>query len=170
MPQSAAARSGRGSPFHSLGVRSRTCTSTVFKIPEAMNANHIRNLAQATLSGSMPFPEIVEKLIAEGVEYYHIDYASLQMIFYSEEGSIVIAPLTLVGNPAVAKDFNASALKSAIYDSQHNEQKFREFSRRAAEAGVAGYFAFLRGKRVIYLGRQGSHHVEWFPGVNPTDA
>ena len=38
-----------------------------------------------------------------------------------------------------------------------------------AAAGVAGYFAFLRGQRVTYLGRQGDHHVEWFPGAKPAE-
>ena len=28
--------------------------------------------------------------------------------------------------------------------------------------GVQGYFAFLRGQRVTYLGRQGDQHTEWF--------
>ena len=57
-----------------------------------MNANHVLELALATLSGALPFPEIVGKLIAEGVEYYHIDYVSLRMTFYSEQGSVVPAP------------------------------------------------------------------------------
>ena len=47
-----------------------------------MNATMIRNLAQATLSGSIPFPAIVGQLMAEGVEYYHVDYARLQFTFY----------------------------------------------------------------------------------------
>lgn len=34
-------------------------------------------------------------------------------------------------------------------------------------AGVQGYFAFLRGKRVTYVGRQGDQHIEWFPGAGP---
>ncbi len=32
-------------------------------------------------------------------------------------------------------------------------------------AGVQSYYAFLRGKRVTYLGRAGDEHVEWFPGA-----
>jgi hypothetical protein len=36
-------------------------------------------------------------------------------------------------------------------------------------AGVQGYFAFLRGQRVTYLGRQGDQHTEWFPGAKPQD-
>jgi len=31
--------------------------------------------------------------------------------------------------------------------------------------GVQGYFAFLRGQRVTYLGRAGDQHTEWFPGA-----
>jgi len=34
-------------------------------------------------------------------------------------------------------------------------------------AGVQGCFAFLRGKRVTYFGRQGDQHTEWFPGAEP---
>ena len=135
-----------------------------------MNANHIRELASATLAGSLPFPEIVGRLIAEGVEYYCIDYVALQMRFYSAEGSLVTAPLNFEGIPAIATDFDAAALKAAILDSQLNGQKFRDFSHRAAAAGVAGYFAFLRGQRVTYWGRQGDQHVEWFPGAAPTQS
>jgi len=134
-----------------------------------MNANNVLQLGQATLSGSLPFPEIVGKLMAEGVEYYHVDYVALQMHFYSAGGGVVPVPLCFEGLPAVAEAFDAPALRAAILDSQKNGQAFRDFSRRAAQAGVAGYFAFLRGQRVTYLGRQGDHHVEWFPGARPAD-
>lgn len=135
-----------------------------------MNANHIRELGRATLSGSLPFPEIVGKLIAEGVEYYHVDYHTLQMRFYSAQGGAVLVPLSFENLPAIAEAFDAPALRAAIVDSQKNGQTFRDFSRRAAQAGVACYFAFLRGQRVTYLGRQGDQHVEWFPGARRTDA
>lgn len=46
-----------------------------------MNANIIGLLGQATITGAMPFPEIVGKLLAKGVEYYHVDQASLQLHF-----------------------------------------------------------------------------------------
>lgn len=135
-----------------------------------MNANQIRELAQATLSGSLPFPEIVGGLIAQGVEYYQVDYAALQMRFYSATGALVLAPLTLEGLPAIGAYFDLPALKAAIVDSQQNGQKFKDFSRRAVEAGVAGYFAFLRGQRVSYFGRQGDQHIEWFPGAKPSQS
>ena len=67
----------------------------------------------------------------------------------------------------MAADFDAAAVRADILDSQRNNQPYRDFTRRAMAAGVQGYFAFLRGKRVIYFGRQGDEHTEWFPGAKP---
>lgn len=135
-----------------------------------MNADLVQQMARVTLSGGLPFPEIVGNLLAEGVEYYRIDYVAKQMSFYSSAGSVVVAPLTFENLPAVAADFNVPALRAAILDSQRNGQEFRQFSHRAVQAGVQGYYAFLRGQRVTYLGRQGEQHIEWFPGAKPPDA
>ena len=135
-----------------------------------MDANQILKAAEATLTGSSPFPEIVKNLIENGVEYYFVDYASKAFTFYSHKGAAVHAPLTFEDLPAIAEDFSPKALQAAILDSQQHGQTFREFSRRAVAAGVQGYFAFLRGQRVTYLGRQGDHHTEWFPGAKPREA
>lgn len=132
-----------------------------------MNANEIGELAKATVKGSMPFPEIVGKLIANGVEYYHVDYALGSFSFYSATGAVVTAPLLLEGLPPISEHFDTALLKAAILDSQQHGQAFRVFCERALKAGVQGYFAFLRGKRVTYLGRQGDQHTEWFPGAQP---
>lgn len=135
-----------------------------------MNADAVSSLAKATLDGSMPFPQIVGKLIANGVEYYHVDYATNSFTFYSAAGAAVTAPLPIEGLPLISENFDAAALKAAILDSQQHGQKFRAFCERAIRAGVQGYFAFLRGQRVTYLGRQGNQHVEWFPGAKSGDA
>ncbi len=133
-----------------------------------MNSNEISVLARATLDGAMPFPEIVGKLIDNGIEYYHVDYPSRSFTFYNAAGTVVSVPITFENLPPVSEDFDLTALKASILDSQQHGQKFREFCERATQAGVQGYFAFLRGKRVLYLGRQGDQHTEWFPGAKPT--
>lgn len=135
-----------------------------------MNADDVRVLASATLDGSLPFPEIVGKLIACGVEYYYVDYAKSAFTFYSATGASANASLQFEGLPSIPADFDAAALKAAILDSQQHGQEFRVFCQRAIEAGVQGYFAFLRGQRVTYFGRQGDQHTEWFPGAKPSDA
>jgi len=132
-----------------------------------VNSELVLQAVHATLAGSLPFPEIVRHLIEAGVEYYHVDYIQLQFTFYGANADSVVAPLTFEGLPAVAKVFDAAALRQAILDSQQKGQQFREFSQRAMRAGVQGYFAFLQGTRVTYLGRQGDQHTEWFPGAEP---
>jgi len=132
-----------------------------------MNTKLIQAAATATLTGTKPFPEIVGMLLEAGVEYYHVDYVTLRKTFYSAAGVAVTAPITYEGLPAVAADFDAASLRANILDSQRNGQNHRDFSRRAMQAGVQGYFAFLRGQRVTYFGRQGDQHSEWFPGAGP---
>jgi len=135
-----------------------------------MDADVVNSLAKATLDGSMPFPQIVGKLIAEGVEHYHVDFAANSFAFCSAASSTVTASLPFEALPSVSLDFDMTALKAAILDSQLRGQVFRQFCERAIRAGTQGYFAYLRGQRVTYLGRPGDQHVEWFPGAKPGDA
>ena len=132
-----------------------------------MNTNIITETARKTLEGTISFPEVVGQLLTAGVEYYHVDYISMKKTFYSAAGDAVIAPINYEGLPPVAADFDAGAVRADILDSQRKGQKYRDFTRRAMAAGVQGYFAFLRGKRVTYFGRQGDEHTEWFPGAEP---
>ena len=90
-----------------------------------MDAEAVTSLAKATLEGSLPFSEIVGELIAQGVEYYHVDYAARTFTFYSATGAAITAPLLFEGLPSISSDWNATALKEAIIDSQQNGQKFQ---------------------------------------------
>jgi uncharacterized protein YbcV (DUF1398 family) len=132
-----------------------------------MKTEVITQAARDSLAGSRPFPEIVAALISAGVEYYHVDYVTLRNSFYSSEGDVVVTPITFEGLPNVAETWNLAELRAAILDSQQNGQKYRDFTSRAMAAGVQGYYAFLRGQRVTYLGRRGDQHTEWFPGAAP---
>jgi len=132
-----------------------------------MNTEIITKTARATLEGSISFPEVVAQLLAAGVEYYHVDYIAMRKTFYGADGDTADTSINYEGLPRVASDFNTAALRADILDSQRNGQKYREFTRRAMDAGTQGYFAFLRGKRVTYFGRQGDQHTEWFPGAAP---
>src|SRR5665213_2664218 len=128
-----------------------------------MNTEIITKVARDTLAGTTAFPNVVGQLLATGVEYYQVDYVARRKTFYSADGDTVVTPITYEDLPAVAREFDAAKLRAAILDSQRHGQKFRDFTRRAMEAGVQGYFAFLRGQRVTYFGRGGDAHTEWFP-------
>lgn len=132
-----------------------------------MKTQLIAAAVHATLHAEKPFPQIVGMLIEAGVEFYHVDYVALRKTFYSGEVAIVTMPIPIEGLPAVAADFDAAALRANILDSQQNGQTWRDFTLRAMNGGVQGYFAFLRGQRVTYFGRQGDQHTEWFPGAKP---
>lgn len=132
-----------------------------------MNTDLITAAANATLTGGTPFPQIAAQLIGAGVEFYHVDYLALRKTFYNGAGASVTTAIPYENLPTVAADFDAQALRANILDSQQNNQHYRVFSSRAMQAGVQGYFAFLRGQRVTYFGRQGDQHTEWFPGAKP---
>ena len=132
-----------------------------------VNTDLITAAAKATLNAEKPFPQIVGMLLEAGVEWYHVDYLVLRKTFYSGDGAVASTPIPLEGLPPVAADFDAEALRANIRDSQQNHQSWREFTVRAMTGGVKGYFAFLRGQRVTYFGRQGDQHTEWFPGAKP---
>ncbi len=58
-----------------------------------MNATAIAQLAQSTIDGSMPFPEIIKRLMQEGAESYRLDNRALRFTFYGAAGGVVVAPL-----------------------------------------------------------------------------
>lgn len=132
-----------------------------------MKSEVVAEAARGTLDGSMAFAEIVGRLIETGVEYYHVDYVALQKTFYSATGEMIKTPITYENLPNIAAEFDVDALKAAILDSQQNGQHYKDFTNRVMNAGVQGYMAFLRGKRVMYWGRGGDSHTEWFPGAKP---
>lgn len=128
-----------------------------------MKSEMINKAARATLNGSMSFPEVVQTLMAAEVEYYHVDYVALQKTFYSATGEVVKTPITYEGLPAVAGHFERDTLRAVILESQNKGLHYKDFTQRAMTAGVQGYIVFLRGRRVIYWGRDGEQHIEFFP-------
>lgn len=135
-----------------------------------MDSKIVTEAARATLDGSIPFHELVGRLLETGVEYYHVDYVALQKTYYSACGAMIKTPINFEDLPSVANELRVEELRAAILDSQQNGQHYRDFTKRAMSAGVQGYFAFLSGKRVTYFGRNGDQHTEWFPDAKPQNA
>jgi hypothetical protein len=67
-----------------------------------MNTEAVAEASRATLAGTIPFPEVVRRLIETGVEYYHVDYMALRKTFYSAAGELVMTPINCEKLPAVA--------------------------------------------------------------------
>ena len=64
-----------------------------------MDSKLILEAARGTLDGSLSFPEVVGKLLAAGVEYYHVDYVRLRKRFYSADGEMMATSINYEGLP-----------------------------------------------------------------------
>jgi uncharacterized protein YbcV (DUF1398 family) len=122
----------------------------------------IHDVMTKTQAGEMTFPEVVQKLLGAGVESYFVDYAMGTERIYMADGSTRSEAMTLPRR-TVAAEFSVGGLVEAIRGAQADTIRYPEFARRATEAGVIGYWAYLTGKKVIYFGRKGEKHVEEFP-------
>jgi uncharacterized protein YbcV (DUF1398 family) len=112
--------------------------------------------------GGRSFPEIIGSLMAAGVERYHQDLRRSERTYYLPDGTSEV-----VGNDAVPVAppviFSAGGVEAAVRAAQAGAINYKEFCRRAMEAGCVGYVVSIVGKRVVYYGRTGDTHVEYFP-------
>jgi uncharacterized protein YbcV (DUF1398 family) len=124
--------------------------------------NVIKQVLTESQAGKLIFLEVVRRLLNAGVESYFVDLASGQKTLYLAHGTTQSESITLPLAP-IAEEFSASAVIAAIRAAQADTIRYPEFMKRSAAAGVIGYWAFLKGEKVIYFGRLGAFHVEEFP-------
>ncbi len=129
-----------------------------------MNHQAIHEVTVATQEGKMTFPQVVGKLLAEGVESYCVDFAAGRKTYYATGGETLTESMIPTLDP-VAEKFSVTDLVAAIRGAQADTVRYPEFVKRSTAAGVVGYWAFLTGKQVIYFGRKGEMHIEKFPGT-----
>ncbi|KIW29447.1 uncharacterized protein PV07_05261 [Cladophialophora immunda] len=138
--------------------------------------------AKVHSASGLTFPETVASLLKLGVTRYHVDYVARTTTTYTPRSTPTSAddnaPTTTIETehvaipaPAVTPGtaWDQAGLARAIRRVQARETVYAEFARECVDAGVAGYLAFLAGKRVLYYGLDGDVHVEWFPGARPKD-
>jgi uncharacterized protein YbcV (DUF1398 family) len=111
----------------------------------------------------MPFPEVVRRLAAIGVERYYADLVRAEKTYYGNNGTSHREPF-LGDTPALpAGTFNADAVRAAIRTIQQGEIDYPTFLGRVLAAGCAFYTVHIGGRRAIYTGRDGESYVEMFP-------
>ncbi|QCO18233.1 DUF1398 domain-containing protein (plasmid) [Azospirillum brasilense] len=110
------------------------------------------------------FPEVVAALAVAGVERYHTDLVRAETTYYFPDGTterVAIRPSPL----PPAMDFSAEGVESAVRAIQAGTLRYGGFCERVLRAGCAGWTVSLLGRRVVYYGRGGDSHTEWFPGA-----
>ncbi len=127
-----------------------------------------KDIAQTCLegaeSGSMTFPQIVGMLINAGFDGYSVDLRSATATYYLKTGEALPLNATKTATP-VAERFDAEAVRAAIREAQAlvPGYTYKGFCAKVAVAGCAGYLVSFPGKRVLYYGRTGETHTEYFP-------
>lgn len=131
-----------------------------------MNTEAMHQALAGSQAGKLAFPDVVGMLVEAGVESYFADLIRGEERFYTPSGETHVEKMSPL--PAkVAENFSQSGIVAAIRAAQAHQIRYPEFVKQALAAGVAGYWAFLAGKRVIYVGRKGEFHVEEFPRPKP---
>lgn len=127
-----------------------------------MNTQKIKEVIALTHEGKITFPQVVGILTSEGIESYHVDYIRSENSYYLSNGESHIEAVPHKF-PTPAKDFSADKVKASIKRIQAGEIDYNTFSDEVIQAGCVYYIACLSGKRVIYIGREGDMHIEYFP-------
>jgi uncharacterized protein YbcV (DUF1398 family) len=122
----------------------------------------IEECARRSQEGSIDFGTVVKKLTAAGVESYHADYRRRETTYYFPGGQSYVAALHPPEQP-IPDAFDAGGVHVAVLGAQRGEVLYPEFMRRSMAAGCVGYFVWIAGRHVQYLGRRGEQHVEHFP-------
>ena len=116
-------------------------------------------------SGRMTFPQIVQTLIEAGFDGYLVDFRQGTITYYLPDGDLIRFEAAQVAH-TVAERFDADLIRQAIRDAQRAVAgyTYAGFCKTVTDAGCACYFVSFPGKRVLYVGRTGEAHTEFFPG------
>ena len=115
----------------------------------------------------LPFPSTVAALRSLGVTRYRVDYVASSVTAYIGSFADVAPMPEHDSNEESFKPgtvtWDVAKLIQAIRKAQAGEGNYWDFSRCAVEAGVTDYSTYIEGKKVVYNGKDGESHTEWFP-------
>jgi uncharacterized protein YbcV (DUF1398 family) len=125
----------------------------------------MRECSEGSVSGTLRFPQVVEKLAAIGVEAYHADLYRYEKTYYMPSGESHVQDESQFDSRQVAHRFDRDSVRWAILQVQQAKIGYIAFMEQIAASGVAQYWVYLQGKKVDYVGRRGEMWTEWFPLV-----
>lgn len=127
-----------------------------------MNSNIIRECIDGSHNGTMTFPQVIGKLMNEGIEAYHVDLVRWENRYYTATGESCVMDTPHQQRQA-AQAFSSEGVIAAVRNIQAGNINYLQFLEQILAAGTVYYIAYIAGKRVIYLGRHGDLHIEYFP-------
>lgn len=121
----------------------------------------IHEVTRASNENRMPFPQVVEALMAVGVERYHTDLIAGRKTYYLPDGETETVPSHRTS--VAAERFSAEGVEQALRAIQRGDISYTEFCDRIAAVGCVSYIASLTGRCVMYIGRANDYFIERFP-------
>lgn len=133
-----------------------------------MDTEH-RDLARACLEGAeageMTFPDVVGALTTAGFDGYAVDFRRGEATYFLPDGEFV--DVRAHRRFHVAQAFDGKVVREAIREAQQavDGHTYKGFCTKVTEAGCAAYVVSFPGRRVLYYGRTGETHTEFFPAA-----
>ena len=125
----------------------------------------IQSVFTKSNTGEIHFGDVIQQLIAIGIESYFVDYRCGETTYYFPNGKFIRhsfkAEITEIAE--ITLHFDLQKIKQAIAGAQSGQVMYPQFKELTYLAGCIGYFVWIKGKHVQYLGRLGEAHTEKLP-------
>lgn len=130
-----------------------------------MSPSLLDQCTTGAFDGTVPFPETIRLITADGVEWYSANLIFGMKTYYGADLSHHQTRWPDWTTPQIANAFSTGGVNAAIRASQARQIDYRTFLQRIANAGVVYYTVHLLGRKAIYFGRHGDSFTEPFPPV-----
>src|SRR5579862_8707705 len=83
-----------------------------------------------------PFPEVIKRLTAIGIERYYTDLMRMEKIYYSHNGDSYVERMPIEDMPQLADKFNDAKIVESIRANQKDEIDYHNLIRNIVAAGT----------------------------------
>ncbi len=112
----------------------------------------------------MTFPDAVVRLSDARVTRYTVDLIRFERTLYGSDDETLQDDVAVDSTLEVSPHFSEPGVKAALAAVQSGKIDYPTFLRQIMAAGVASYAVFIKGRKVVYTGRNGDAVTEPFPG------
>jgi hypothetical protein len=130
-----------------------------------MTPQLLEHCTAGAFDGTVPFPETLRRITADGVQWYSANLIFGMKTYYGAGSRHYQTPWPNWAGVSIAEHFDADAVSAAIRASQAGAIDYTTFLRRIADAGVVYYTVHILGRKAVYFGRHGDSFTEPFPVV-----
>ncbi|MFM6927085.1 MAG: DUF1398 family protein [Bdellovibrio sp.] len=125
-----------------------------------METNSIKDTSDFSFTSRMPFFSLIATLEKMAVESYRVDIAQQLTCYHMLNGEVMSESFHFEGE--IAQDFDDGEIRSAISDLKKTHLEYKEFLKRIMNAGITSYTIYMKGRKIIFYGRNGDSYLENF--------